>query len=480
MKKYYKAAALCIAAVMAVGCGGSSKGGDMAGGPGGMGMEQQVAATSVYADNPTTGTIKNQYTYSGTIQPNEEVTVTSTVSGKVASVNYGVGDYVQAGAVLFQMDTESLQNSVKSAQASLATAQTNLKQVTGGTTQSSINSAKNSITSAENSVANAETSLNTAQTNLDKAQSDYDLYKQLYDAGGIATETLTTYENALKTAQDNYNTAQTSLKSAQEALELAQSSYDILVNQTIGENQETAENSVTSAQIALEAAQKNLRDATVTSPISGTVLECNVTAGATLSSSTPFVIIDQSTVDVEVNVSEQIISVLSVGSEAEITVSTLGSETFTGNVTEIAPGANSDGTYTVKLNIPNPDGKLKSGMSAKVAFNKEISTDALVVPRDSVLNDDDEYYVFVVADDNTAERRVVEIGVDGGTEIEIASGVDADELVVTKGQTYLVDGSLLNVVQINGVVVEDDEEEAAPADAAAPENAEQPGEETTK
>ncbi|MCD7776972.1 MAG: efflux RND transporter periplasmic adaptor subunit, partial [Clostridiales bacterium] len=405
--------------------------------------------------------IKNQYTYSGTIQPNEEVTVTASTSGKVAIVNYDVGDYVTAGSVLFQMDTESLQLSVESAQASLQAAQTTLKQVNGGSTQSSIASAQNSITSAETSVETAKANLNTAKTNLDKAQSDYDIYSQLYAAGGISSDSLTTYENSLKTAQDNYTNAELALKSAEDQLANAQTTYDILVNQTISDNEETAQNAVNTAQIALESAQKNLRDATVTSPISGTVLECNVTAGATLSSSSPFVIIDQNTVNVEVNASEQIISVLTVGSEAEITVSTLGIDTFTGTVTEIAPGANSDGTYTVKINIPNPDSKLKSGMSAKVAFNKEISEGALVLPRDSVLNDDDEYYVFVVngqgTGSETAERRVVEVGVDGGTEIEVTSGISADELVVTKGQTYLVDGSSVNVVQINGVVVEDND-----------------------
>ncbi|MCD8214199.1 MAG: efflux RND transporter periplasmic adaptor subunit [Clostridiales bacterium] len=467
MKLFYRITAVCLIAVMAAGCG-ESGGEEQAGGPGGdMAAVQTGTVTSVYAENPSTSTIKNQYTYSGTIQPNEEVTVTTTTSGKVAVVNYDVGDYVSAGAVLFQMDTESLQLAVQSAQASLASAQTTLKQVNGGSTQSQITSAQNSITSAETSVETAKASLSTAKTNLDKAQSDYDIYKQLYDAGGISSDTLTTYENALTTAQNNYTNAELAVKSAEDALALAQSTYDILVNQTIGDNEESAQNAVNTAQIALESAQKNLRDATVTSPISGTVLECNVTAGATLSISSPFVIIDQSTVNVEVNVSEQIIPAVSVGTEAEITVTTLGTDTFTGTVTEIAPGANSDGTYTVKINIPNPDTRLRSGMSAKVAFNKEISTDALVLPRDAVQNDEEEYYVFVVIDgeQQTVERRVVEVGVDGGTEIEIVDGLEADELVVTKGQTYLIDGSAVNVVQINGETVDDDNTEAAaPAD----------------
>ncbi len=462
MKYLKRAVAVCLIGAMAVGCGGGK--GKEGGGPEGAMDEMQQAATPVYADNPSTGTIKNQYTYSGTIAPNQQVNVTSTVQGKVGSVYYDVGDYVEAGAVLFRMDTENLQNAVKSAQAGLNSAQTALRQVEGGATQSQISSMENAITNCENSVENAKTALDSSKVNLDKAQSDYDTNKQLFDVGGISQEALTTYENALTQAQNNYNNAEVGLKSAEEALAQAQKNYDILVNQTINDNKETAQNAVNSASIALESAKKNLADATVTSPISGTVLECNVTAGATLSGGTPFVIIDQSTVDVEVNASEQIISSLSIGSEAEITVSTLAS-TFTGYVSEVAPGANSDGTYTVKINIDNSDGKLKSGMSAKVAFNKEISTDALVLPRDCVLNEDDEYYVFV-ADGNKAVKTQVTVGVDGGSEIEIVSGITEDDLVITKGQTYLADGTDINIVQINGEPVvkenEETEEEKTP------------------
>ncbi len=463
MKHLYRAAAVCLIGVMVVGCGGKK------GGPKGApeGEAEQQKATSVYVENPTTGTIKNQYTYSGTIAPHQQVDVTSTVPGKVSAVYYDVGDYVSAGATLFQMDTASLQNSVKSAQAGLTSAQTALKQVNGGATQSQISSLQNAITNCENSVENAKTALDSAQVNLNKAQSDYDTNKQLFDVGGISQDALTNYENALTQAQNNYNNASVGLKSAEEALSQAQNNYNILVNQTINDNKETAQNAVNSASIALESAKKNLADATVKSPISGTVLECNVTAGATLAGGTPFVIIDQSTVDVEVNASEQIISALSVGSEAEITVSTLSS-TFTGYVSEIAPGANTDGTYTVKLNIDNSDGKLKSGMSAKVAFNKEISTDALVLSRDCVLNDDGEYYVFVAEGDKAVKTQVA-IGVDGGNEIEITSGISADDLVVTKGQTYLSDGDSLNVVSINGEdIVEKPKEESSSEGEKAP------------
>ncbi len=453
MKFRYKIMVLALASVMAVGCGGKKDGpeGQGHGGPGGPGGEAQKEATAVYADNPNVGTIRNQYTYSGTISPNEQVTVAGTVQGKVATVNYDVGDSVSAGAVLYTMDTSSLNNAVRSAEASLNAARTSLKQTEGGAVQTQINNSKNAITSCETAVENAKVGLDSARVALEKAQSDYDTNKQLFDVGGISQDTLTTLENALTQAKNNYTNAELGLKSAEDSLAQAQSSYDILVNQTIGENKESAQNAVNSAQIALDSARKNLSDAAVVSPISGTVLECNVTAGATLSTNAPFIIIDQSTVNVEVNVSEQIISALSIDSSADISVSTLNNS-FTGHVTELAPGANSDGTYTVKINIDNSDGKLKSGMSAKVAFDKEISTNAMVLPRDAVLDEDGEYYVFV-ADGDTAAKKAVEIGVDGGSEIEVTSGIEPSDLVITKGQTYLTDGAPLNVVKINGEVV---------------------------
>ena len=143
----------------------------------------------------------------------------------------------------------------------------------------------------------------------------------------------------------------------------------------------------------------------------------------------------------------------------------MSDEQFVGSITEIPPGANDDGTYTIKINIPNTTGELKAGMFAEVYFAKSTSDNAVIVPRDAVMdNNGEEYYVYV-ADGNTAKKVEVTVGIDTGDTIEVTSGLTVNDKVVVKGQTYLADGDPLNVVSDNGVDVEPvTEATTAPAD----------------
>lgn len=484
MKKYIRITALVLCAAMLAGCGG--KKGDMPM------MEEEAKATSVEIENPTLNTVKDEYMYSGTIQAAETVDVSAKVSGTVEATYYEVGDTVTKGAVLYRIDDTDYQNSLKSAQASLTTAnasvqsaKTGVDTANGATMKTQLESAKNSITSAETNLENskksledAEISVTNAQTNYDKAKSDYDINKQLYEVGGISEDTLDTYrisfeqaENALTTAQNSKTKAELSVKSAEDTLSQAKTTYDILSKETTAENARKANDSLNSAQasqksasVAVDNAKQQIAYCTVTSPISGTVLSKNATTGSMISG-VGYQIVDLSSVNVEVNASEQIATSVRVGDAVTIVIPSMSDEQFVGSITEIPPGANDDGTYTIKINIPNTTGELKAGMFAEVYFAKSTSDNAVIVPRDAVMdNNGEEYYVYV-ADGNTAKKVEVTVGIDTGDTIEVTSGLTVNDKVVVKGQTYLADGDPLNVVSDNGVDVEPvTEATTAPAD----------------
>lgn len=490
MKKIIKLTAAALSAcIFLCSCSGAKGGGqggpeDGPGGMGGQGRQENTDATAVETAMAGLSTISTEYMYSGTVEPKTQVDVLNSTNGKVTQVNFDVGDKVNKGDVLFVMDTTDIQNSinvsqasVQSAEASVRSAQTNLELANGASVQSQIENASNAITSAqasiktaEDNVKDAEVSLSNAEMVLEKAKSDYETNLTLYDAGGISKESLDNYKDTYDKAQNSYNQSeinlekmQTSLQSAQDALTQAEKNYDIIANQTTAENQRKAEDSLAQAQASkatsqaqLASSQQSLKDATVTSPISGTVLECNVTEGA-VASGTPFVIIDLNTVNIEVNVSEMLINSISEGDEVKIKITTISDEIFKGNITSIAPGANSDGTYAVKIEIDNSDEKLKAGMFAEVYFTKDKSDNAIVLPRSSVLSKDDEYYVFVV-ENSVAKKVVVEVGIDNGDEIEIKSGLKDTDLVVIKGQSYLKDGDTVN--DVTNAETEDNSQES--------------------
>lgn len=475
MKRYVRYIALAMTAAMIVTATGCGKKDQPAM------MQEEAKVTNVEVENPTINTIKDEYMYSGTIQAAESVDVSAKVSGTVAATYYEVGDKVTKGAVLYKIDDTDYQNSLKSAQAGLnsasagvQSAKTSVDTANGASIKSSIESAKSAVTSCETALENAKKSLDDSKIALDKAQSDYDMNKQLNEVGGVSDDNLKTFKNVLDNAQNAYTRAQLGVKSAEDNLAQARTSYNILTKETTAENARrandglnTANASYKSAQVAVNNAQQQVNYCTVTSPISGTVLAKNVTTGA-MAAGVGYSIVDLTAMKVEVKVSEQIAANVNVGDPVTIEIpSAEAGKQYVGSITELPPGANADGTYTVKINIPNEGGKLKAGMFAKVYFAKATSNNAVILPRDAVMvENDSDYYVYTTADGATATKVPVTIGIDTGDTIEVKSGLSISDKVIVKGQTYIADGDKIKVVSENGVETEQATETttAAPAD----------------
>jgi len=274
-----------------------------------------------------------------------------------------------------------------------------------------------SVNIAEVTAANAKNAVEKAKIALNNASHDYDVNAQLFDAGVIAKNTFdnikTTYELAKLSLQD-------------------------------------AENAYKVAETQLSMNRKTLQDASVKSPIKGVVLESNVNENAFLSAGTiAYVIINLDVINIEVNVTEDIINTIRLGDSVDVKIASVSEEYFKGKVINISPGANSDGTFKVKIEVLNSDNLLKSGMFAEVDFVKNYLENVLTVPVNSVLSENDQNYVYIV-EDGIAKKMAVKLGFDHGDNIEILEGLSENMLVVTKGQQYVSDGlAVVDVTEVN-------------------------------
>lgn len=380
----------------------------------------------------TKSMIETEYVYSGKAKPINEINVSAKVSGTVDTVNYDIGDTVEEGAVLFQIDTTDIVNtinvarsSLQSAEAGIASAQTGIEQVNGASMQQQIESAKSSLSNAE--------------LNYNNVKTTYENDKILYESGVISK---TDFENS----ELKYNTAQLTY-------EQAKTNYDIIANQMPEDNLKRAQDALRSAQASrasalasIKQAEQSLTYATVRSPISGVVTACNAKAGEILGAGTvPFTIMDMSSVKFEVGVAEQIVNKMSPGHNVDILVSAVSETPLTGTILTVNPAANQTGTYTVEIQVANNDGKIKAGMFGEVHFTNEKNESAIVLPRDTVISKNGETYVFVAVG-GAAKKVPVTLGIDNGKEVEITSGIAENDDVVTKGQTYLEDGDPLAIV----------------------------------
>ena len=108
-------------------------------------------------------------------------------------------------------------------------------------------------------------------------------------------------------------------------------------------------------------------------------------------------------------------------------------------------------TRTLKLRAqsPNKDRRFLPGMFVKIRFILEVTEDALLVPAESVIPELSGYKVFIVGADGNAEQRNVEIGTRTDTQVQVLSGLDEGDLVLTTGVMQVRQGMPLQPTQIN-------------------------------
>lgn len=388
-------------------------------------VEVQEQVTTIETMKAEKGEIESTFLYSGKVKPVTEANVASTIQGKVAKINFDVGDKVNKNDVLFEMDTVDIQNNINtlkaqlaSAQASVQSAQTNIDLANGTAMQSQIEAAKSGLETAEIAYNNSK---NTYENN-----------KILYEQNIISKTEFDNIELAYKNAEINYNKAK--------------DSYEI-VNKMPEENLRKAQDGLNSAKASVKiyetniaSAQKSLTDAKVKSPINGVVTSRTIEEGVLLSqAAVPMTIADMSTVNLVVSVSEQIVNDIHSDDVVGVKIAAISDDSIQGKVTTVSPAANQGGTYDVKIEIPNESGIIKSGMFGEVSFVKEKTSGTIILPRSCVITKNDENYVFV-NENNIAVRKDVSLGIDSGDKIEVLSGLEEGMDVIIKGQSYLEDG----------------------------------------
>jgi HlyD family secretion protein len=259
-----------------------------------------------------------------------------------------------------------------------------------------------------------------------------------------------------------------------EGAELAERSARLRLDQS--------KESVSQARADLEKAQDELDKTTIHAPITGRVIVLNAEEGEVVVSGTMHneasvigVIADLSEILVEVLADETDIVEVKLGQPATIEVDALPGSAYTGKVVEIGNAGVSlqsqpDVTFfRVKVLLDHPDERLLSGMSARAAIEVASHPAALVVPIEAVIyrtpegapkGADETRVALVVKPDGTVEQRPVEVGISDVTHVEIASGVAADEQVVTGPHKALEDLKPGEHVRVTtGDAVEDEKDE---------------------
>ena len=182
------------------------------------------------------------------------------------------------------------------------------------------------------------------------------------------------------------------------------------------------------------------RTVTFTSPVTGHVTEKLVVAGAAVKAGDRVLrIVDHSTLWLDAQVHPQDMAAVGIGSPVRAVIDGVAGEPIEGTVGFIHPHLDPETrTATVRARIPNPKLALRPGMYATVAISAVAVPDALVVPREAVIDTGKRRLVFVALEGGKFEPREVTTGASGDDGlVQIVEGLGGGERVVTSGQFLL-------------------------------------------
>ncbi len=423
----------------------------------------EEAATPVEVATVETGPISQVLEYGGTLQPQRSVTVVPRVGGQIQSVLVKVGDKVKAGDPIARIEKDAYGLQLQQAQIGLELARLRVAKMKQGTRPEQLAAARAArdiahaaLTDAKNPGDNERT---IAAANLAQAEAGVRLAQYQYDKVAYIPQAAMTLE-ALQLQQ-----ATTAYEQAKAAYDMQMKPSDKYLAALEGQvvqadlNLALAENpiepvdfdmaglGIKQAEAAVRQAQLQVDYATIRAPFDGIVAELYIHPGSMVGPSVPIVSVISAEMEVPVNVEERQIAQVSTGQNAALRVTAYGDRSFGGLVTSVAPAADAKThTFVAKVTPADDEGLLRSGMYAVVSILAQERAGALLVPRAAVVELGGEKAIYVVAD-GKAEPRTVTTGLADRDRMEITSGLKAGETVVVAGQSNLVPGARVQVME---------------------------------
>lgn len=200
------------------------------------------------------------------------------------------------------------------------------------------------------------------------------------------------------------------------------------------------------AQASLRRSREVQRDATLTAPVTGFVVERHYDAGAVPGDDPVVVIADLRQLKLEAGVSELEAGRLKIGTAAQVSVQAKSGETFAGRLAAIAPEVDQQNRhFKIDVRVENPNRALLAGMYATARIVVSAAENAITVPREAVTTKDGKRVVLKVTGDTVRAMPVVE-GMNDGRRVQIVTGLASGDQVVADARRQLADGAKVKAV----------------------------------
>lgn len=482
--KNAKLLSLLLAATMlaTVGCGANNESGA---------EEEEILSVEVVS--PVTGNIEVTSEFVGGLEYKDQTTVFPKLSGEVKETFFEEGDYVNEGDLLFTLDDEALQMGLTQAQASYKSAKAGTDQQLGAM-QMTIDSDINNIKSAEEGMSQLRDTYNyyegqygylqdnedILQENLDDVKDDkHDAKKDLKKAkdalkaakkAGLPEEDIADlskavsglesaiagYDSAIDQYQMNinqYNQNEGTMayqknnlvyqyQQAERQLALAQENLQYYLGIQMPAIQNSAAATLELAQVGIDSAKLQLEYTQITAPVSGIIHTKNVEVHGMAAAGTPaYVITNDGGIQVSFNVPEATYKQLSEGQSVKVVK---GEETYYGVIDELPTEVDmASGMFKITAVVSGAEG-LHSGLNVLVYTVTDRVDNVMMIPVDSIYYEGGSAFVYVAKGDEV-NKVYIETGLYDDSNIEVVSGLNADDKIITTWSSELRNGLKVDV-----------------------------------
>lgn len=362
--------------------------------------------------------IQKRIQVTGSVMARDLLTLQPAINGlKVLAVHVDEGDFVRKGQVLVSFDDRLVKAQLRSAQARLSSAQAQLK--------------KTRHPNRSQEIARLRAALNQAQATLDNARSNATRFDQLRQEGVVTQADWEGRKMALQTAE-------ATVKQQREVLNLALAGSRV-------EDIHMSQSSVTDLGAQMHQLQIQLDQSRMLAPASGLILSRGVNIGElSAPGSRFFTMIKDGQLEFQAQVTEADLFQIAVGAPVAMSSDANPQIKAEGHVRRLSPQIDPASRQGIAKIAVAPGSGFRVGQFVRGEIHLgQVQT--LVIPLKAVVSKEGVSQVYIL-DQNRARARVVKLGIQNNTLVEVQDGLRLNEQLIEDGVGFLKDGDYVKVV----------------------------------
>lgn len=369
------------------------------------------------------GTLAVTVAESGTVQPLTKVEIKSKIAGQVAELFVDVGDKVEKGQLLIQLDTKDIERARAQSEADRDMAKARLDLLKAGARPEEINEAKSQVAQAEAA--------------FERSRADYRRSQDAVKAGTITPR-------EAEGAKGDYQSSQAQLDSAKSRHAKLRAGARV---EEIAE----ARAQLQKAEIALKASEDQLSYASIRSPMAGTVIKRGIEVGemvspgvsATAQGTSMLTVADLDRLIISSNLNQVDVGKVLKGQNVEVRVDSAPGQIFHGTIRKVAPaaetskdGASTIQTFPTETILSGTEARaLKPGMSADLDIKVTTKLATLYLPVEAIVRgkgNEGTVTLTTKGKDKKPETKSVKLGLSNDHQIEVVEGLKEGQVVLIK------------------------------------------------